>query len=208
MGDSPHDAIELQLGDLGTLEGVLIEGITDDVLLRPLLERLDELVVDAFLDVNPGTGAAALAVVEEDTKVNPGNGILDIRVVEDDIRTLPSQLKGHLLQVRPSGRLHDLSSNNSATSESDLVDIHVCGQSGTGDLSEAGDDVDDTGRESGFLDETCGVEGAEWGLLCCLHDDGVAAGDGGADLPCHHDEREVPRDDLSADADLRKPLAL
>ncbi len=35
------------------------------------LELLDELVVDAGLDVDAGAGTAALAVVEEDTEVDP-----------------------------------------------------------------------------------------------------------------------------------------
>ena len=69
--DVVHDAVELELRDLGSLEGVLGEGVADDVLLCSLLKSLDELVVDGFLDVDTRAGAAALAVVEEDAEVDP-----------------------------------------------------------------------------------------------------------------------------------------
>jgi hypothetical protein len=66
-----HNAVELNLGNLGTLESVGSEGVANNVLLCALLELLDELVVDALLDVHTRTSTAALAVVEEDTEVDP-----------------------------------------------------------------------------------------------------------------------------------------
>lgn len=66
-----HNAIVLKLGDLWALEGVGEEGVANLVGQRASLELLDKLVIDAFLDVNTGTGAAALAVVVEDTEVDP-----------------------------------------------------------------------------------------------------------------------------------------
>ena len=83
--DVLHDTIELELRDLGTLEGVALEGVTNLVLGGTLLEASDELVVDTLLDQQAGTGAAALAVVEEDTEVSPGDGVVDVSVVEDNV---------------------------------------------------------------------------------------------------------------------------
>ena len=71
MEGLPHDTIELQLGYLGSLEGICGEGITHDVLLCPLLELFDELVVDLLLDVDPRAGAAALPVIEVDSEIHP-----------------------------------------------------------------------------------------------------------------------------------------
>lgn len=45
-----HDAVELELGNLRTLEGVGGEGVTELVLGGTLAEAGDELVVDALLD--------------------------------------------------------------------------------------------------------------------------------------------------------------
>lgn len=38
-----HDSVELQLGHLGPLESIWMEGVSNYVLLDPLLERCDEL---------------------------------------------------------------------------------------------------------------------------------------------------------------------
>jgi hypothetical protein len=97
--DVLHDTVELELRDLGTLEGVLGEGVTQLVLSRTLLEAGDELVVDTLLDQQAGTGTAALSVVEEDTEVGPGDSVVDIGVIEDDVGGLTTQLEGDLLQV-------------------------------------------------------------------------------------------------------------
>lgn len=59
--------VVLNLGDLGTLEGIGLEGVTDLELLDVGQELFLELVVDLFMDKDSGTGAACLAVVEEDT---------------------------------------------------------------------------------------------------------------------------------------------
>lgn len=46
-----HDAVVLQLADLGTLEGILVEWIADLVCLGTLLEGLDELVILEWMSV-------------------------------------------------------------------------------------------------------------------------------------------------------------
>ncbi len=66
-----HYTVVLKLRNLGTLEGVLLEWITDLVLLGASLESLNELVVNALLNIYTGASTAALAVVKEDTKVHP-----------------------------------------------------------------------------------------------------------------------------------------
>jgi hypothetical protein len=84
-----HDAVELDLGNLRALESVGREGVANDVLLRALLELLHEVVVDALLDVDTSSGAAGLAVVEEDTKVDPRDGVVDVSILEDNVGDLP-----------------------------------------------------------------------------------------------------------------------
>lgn len=205
MTNSLHDAVELHLRDLRALEGVLREWVADDVLLRPLLEALDELVVDALLHVDTRASTAALAVVEEDTEVDPRDGVVNVGVLEDDVRRLATELKGDLLQVRASGSLEDLATDNGRASEGDLVDVHVRGDGRTGDLTKTGEDVDDTWREAGLLDELGSDQATERSLLGGLQDDGVTAGNRGADLPCPHEQREVPAGTMSDDGPYRGP---
>ena len=71
---------------------------------------------------------------------------------------------------------------------------------GTSGLTETRDDVDDTGGEAGLLDQLSGDQGGERGLFGGLEDDAVSGSDGGSDLPCPHEEGEVPRNDLTAHA--------
>ena len=198
----PHDTVILELRYLRTLKSVLREGVANNVLLGTLLESLDELVVDTFLDVDTRAGTAALAVVEEDTEIDPGDGIVDISIVEHDVRALSTKLKGHLLEIRSGGGLHDLSANNGATGKGDLVDVHVGGHGGTSHLTESGDDVDNASGETSLFDQLGGEESAEGSLFGGLEDDGVTSGKGGAELPCEHEQGEVPWDDLSADTNL------
>ena len=157
--DVAHDAVVLELADLGSLECFLREGIADLVLLAALLESLQELVVDALLNVDTGTGAAALAVVVVDAKVDPVDGLLNVGIVEDNVGRLTAELEGHLLQVGGSGSLHDGAADDSGASEGNLVNVHVGGNGSTGDLAETADQVEDTGREAGLLDKLGEDEG-------------------------------------------------
>lgn len=200
--DVAHDAVELELGDLGTLEGVGSEGVADLVLEGAGLEGLEELVVDVLLDEDTGTGAAALAVVEVDTEVDPRDGSLDVSIAEDNVRGLATKLESDFLEVGGSGGLHDGAAHNGGSGESDLVDIHVRSDSGTGSLAETGKKVEDTRGETSLLDELGEDKGRERGLLSSLHDDNVTGSQGGANLPGKHQKREVPGDNLTADTNL------
>jgi hypothetical protein len=199
--DVAHDAVVLELRDLRTLEGLLVEWVTNLVLLSSLLEGSEELVVDGLLDEDTGTSTAALAVVVVDTEVDPVNGLLDVGVLEDDVGGLATKLEGDLLEVGGSSSLHDLSANDGGTSEGDLVNVHMRGESGTGSLAVTGDKVEDTGRETSLLDELSEDESGERSLLSSLHDDSVTSGQSRSDLPCQHEKGEVPRDNLTADTD-------
>lgn len=203
--DVAHDAVILKLADLGTLEGLVVEGVADLVLGSALLEGLNELVVDTLLNVDTRTGAAGLAVVEVDTEVDPVNGLLDIGIVEDNVGGLATKLEGNLLQVGLGSSLHDLAANNGRTSEGNLVDVHVGRDGGTSNPAEAGDDVENARGETSLLNELSKDESRERGLLGGLHDDGVTGGESGADLPGKHEEREVPGDDLTADTERLLP---
>jgi len=69
---------------------------------------------------------------------------------------------------------------------------------GTSDLAETGDDVHDTRREASFLDECGSNETTKRGLFGGLQNDCVTASNSRANLPCPHEQREVPGNDLGA----------
>ena len=53
----------------------------------------------------------------------PGDGLLHVRIIKDDVGALSTELESDLLQVGLGGSLHDLTANESATSECDLYVI-------------------------------------------------------------------------------------
>ena len=84
--------------------------------------------------------------------------------------------------------------------EGDLVHAGVIDQR-RADCAVAVDDVHDAVGESGFLDQLGEAQGGERSLLGRLEDDGAAGGERRRELPHGHHQREVPGDDLRADAD-------
>ncbi len=196
--DVAHNAVELKLADLRALEGVLLEWVTDNVLGCSGPECLNELVVDAGLDVDSGASTAALAVVEEDTEVDPRDRVLNVGIVENNVGRLAAELKGDLLQVGLGCGLEDGSANDGRASEGDLVDVHVRGNGCTSSLTKSRDDVDDTSGDTSLLAEGGGKQTGQRRLLSSLQDDSVASGQSRSDLPCPHKQREVPRNNLTA----------
>lgn len=194
-----HDTVELELRDLRALEGTLLEGVSELVLSRTLLEASDELVVDTLLNQQTGTCAAALAVVEEDTEVGPRDGVVNVSIVKDNVGRLATQLKGDLLQVTLGSGLQDGTANEGRASEGNLVNVHVGGDGSTSSATETRDDVDDAGREASLNDQLGGIQTRQRSLLRSLDDDGVAGSDGGTDLPSPHEDGEVPGNNLATD---------
>ncbi|KAI6769769.1 hypothetical protein HG530_004398 [Fusarium avenaceum] len=171
--DVAHNTVVLELRDLRTLEGLLVEGVTNLVLLSSLLEGLEELVVDTLLDKDTSTSTAALSVVVVDTEVDPVDSLLNVGIVEDDVGGLATKLESDLLEVGRGSSLHDGSANDGRSSESDLVNVHVGGEGGTGSLAETGNQVEDTGRETSLLNELGENKSGKRSLLSSLHDKSV-----------------------------------
>jgi hypothetical protein len=82
----------------------------------------------------------------------------------------------------------------------ELVDAGVADQVGSG-LAGTGEDVDHPCRQVGLLADLGEQQSGQRGGLGRFEDHGVSGGQGGCDLPRQHQEREVPRDHLSHDAD-------
>lgn len=155
----PHNTVILQLADLRALESLRVERVADLVFEGTLLKGRDELVVDALLDIDARSRAAALAVVVVDAKVDPADGLFDVGVVEDNIGGFAAEFEGDFLEVGGRRGLHDSAADEGGAREGDLVDVHVCGEGRARGLAEAGDDVEDAWGETGFFDEAGEDEG-------------------------------------------------
>src|SRR5690606_14662169 len=84
--------------------------------------------------------------------------------------------------------------------EGDLRDPVRAGQGGAGFLAETVDDVEHAVRQQ-VADDLDEVQDRRRGLLGGLEHDAVAGGQRRGELPRRHEDGEVPRDDLSDDAE-------
>ena len=199
--DVGEDTVVLGLCDLGSLEGVVGEGVSDlGGGLNGFLEEGDELIVDGVVDEDSGGCGADLALVVHNSDVGPFSGLFEVGVAEDDKRGLSTSLQGNVLHCS-CGHLHDFLSGGGGAGERDLVDIGVLDEGRTSDTTVTVKDVHDTRRESGLLEEGSHVQDGERGLFGGFEDNGVTAGQSGTEFPGSHGEREVPGDDLADDTD-------
>eukprot|EP00756_Hemistasia_phaeocysticola_P039183 Hpha_TRINITY_DN16801_c4_g5::TRINITY_DN16801_c4_g5_i2::g.149588::m.149588 len=196
--DVTEDLVELQLVHLGALHCGRLELPAHCPPLRLLGCGRDELVVNVLVDVETGRGAAALAVVQEETDVRRVDRLFNVGVLADDKRALATQFQRAPLKVRACGKLEDLVPDGGAPGEGDLVNVHVQRQRLTRGGTEAGDDVDNSVGVPHLLAKARHRQRGEGGLLACLHHNHVASGEGRPELPSEHEEGEVPRDDLPA----------
>ena len=207
--DVTHNALELHGVNLGTLISA-VEGVTDLAGLGLRNNLLKELVVHVLMHEDARGGAAALAVVEEQSEVNLVDGFVEIDVGENDRGGLATELEGARLHA---DNLLDLHGGGDGTGEGELVDARVLGQRLASLGSPAGADVHDALRETGINEDLTKLESGHGGLLGGLEDDGAPGGKSGSELPGGHQEREIPGNNLTDDTDgllegVRKVLAL
>jgi len=156
--------------------------------------------MDAALDEEPRSGDARLAGRGEDARDHTLDRVLDLGVVEHDVRRFAAELEADALHAARR-RLVDLLSCEVGAGERHLGDERMLDQRRARFRTEAGDDVDDTGRKAGFLDETHELERARGGVLRRLDDHRVAGRERRRQLPRQQQERRVPRDDRRDDAE-------
>src|SRR5580704_292754 len=106
-------------------------------------------IEDRFLDVEARSGAAALAVIEEDRACGASNRRDEISVFEHDVRRFAAKFERHLLQVAGRG-MHDKLPNFGRTGESYFVYVGMSGQGGPSSLAISRHNVHHAFGEAGF----------------------------------------------------------
>ena len=129
-----------------------------------------------------------------------GRHLLDIDIGHHDDRRLAAKLERDALQ-RVGGAAVDDLADLRGPGEGDLVDVGMPYQEGAGRVAIAGDDVDDTRRESGFRHEIGEAQCGQRGLFSRLEDHGATGRERRGNLVHRHQQREIPRDDLRCHAD-------
>ena len=149
--------------------------------------------------VHAAVGGADLSAVQQASLQDAGDGRVQRRVVEDDGRILAAEFERDALEVASRGT-HDRAAHIGRTRERHLVDGRVFCNRGA-DVRATGHDVDDAVGHARLGDELSQAQGGQRRLLGRLDHAGVAARQRGRELPCRDHQREVPRNDQSADTD-------
>src|SRR5579864_359868 len=139
-------------------------------------------------------------MIEEDRARRARDRRVEIRIFENDVRRLAAELERYLLEI-PSCSMHDQFAYFGRTGKGDLVDIGMCCQSRSGSFAVARNNIDDSVWEARFRDQFAETQSREWRLLSWLKDYRASRCECGAEFPGCHQEREIPRNNLSNNAD-------
>ena len=157
------------------------------------LEHLEILVVDRPFHQQARAVDAALAADRDGAGQAALRGIHQVRVREHDDGGLAAQLESAGLQ-RLGGDAQDFLRGRAAADELNLVDAGVADH-GLAHIGSAGDDVDDTGRKSGFQEQLAQPHDHIGRDFRRLQNDAVAGGKGGRHHHGCREQRPVPRND-------------
>lgn len=83
----------------------------------------------------------------------PIDGLLDIRIVKYDVRAFATKLERDVLQIALRGGLHDLTTDQSATSEGNFVNLHMARDCRSNSVAISGEKVERPGWKSGFVNK-------------------------------------------------------
>ena len=127
----------------------------------------------------------------------PSTAAVDICVIENNVGGFAAELQGEGF-ARSSGGFADDSADLGGASEGNFIDLRC--DEGRARFTVACDDVHDTSGHASLVADFGKDHRGERREFGGFEDDGVAHRQGGRDFPCEHQEREVPWDDLTADA--------
>ena len=144
--------------------------------------------------------AAGLAEIAEGGGDAQGNGAIEIGVRQDHVRRLAAELLRDALDRRRGGLGHRDAGAGGA-GDRDHVDIRMRRETRPDAGAVAMDEVEDPGREAGFLDRLGEQQGAQRRELARLQHHRAACGERRRDLGGDLVERPVPRRDQRADTD-------
>ena len=171
-GHQRLDALEL-LGGVDRADvGVLVERVADAQQAHAVPQLRGDLVGHRLLDEQPRSGAADVALVEEDPLHDALDRLVDGGVLEDDVGRLAAELEREP-DAAAGERGLDVLADRGRAREGDLVDLGAH-ERGAGD-AVAGDDVRHAGRQLGLLEDLGQQQRGQRRRLGRLEDRRVAA---------------------------------
>ena len=173
LGDDGLAPVALGLRCKGAHLRLGIEGIADSNRLGPPHHLVDEVAVHPRLHEYAGACHATLAAGAEVAGHGTIDGTFEVGVVEDEDRRLAPEFQRQVGEV--VGRVADhVACGLDASRERHPADQRVAGERPSARFAEAGDEVEHTRWEPGFVDESGEFENRRRGLLRGLDDHRIA----------------------------------
>ena len=175
-----------------------VQRITNTQPVHAPLEFVIESVRDTFLHQQARSSAADLTLVEPDRVDEPFDCAIQIGVIKNDVGGFPTQLQGE--RLAGSGcRLPDFATHFRRSGKGNLIDVWVSNDHFT-NRSVTRHDIHDALWQSGLAADIGKKQRCERRVLGWFQNNRVSHRDRRRDLPCQHQQREVPRNDLTAHA--------
>ena len=146
-----------------------------------------------------------MALVEIDALHDAFHRLVERSVGENNVGGLPAEFERELFWGAGNSQ-GNLFPDFSGTGKGDFIDTGVVHDSRAGGPSSS-EDIHHPVRQTGFLTNLCKVQGSQRRGLGGFENHRVPAGKGGRNFPSQHEEREVPRDDLSRDPERPRGAA-
>ena len=195
------DALQLHAGDNRSDINGLVERRPDAQRAHAVADLGDQRLCDALLHQQARTGAAHFSLVEPDSVDQSLHGAVQVGVFENNERGFAAQFQRKpLVALRRS--FADGAPHFGGAGEGDLVHAGVLHQRFAG-RAVSGDDIDDACGEPDLLADFREGQRRQWSKLRRLQHHRVSRGDCRRNLPGQHEQREIPRNDLSHHAASR-----
>ena len=197
--DVAKHAFDLRVVDLRAHLGRRIHGVAHLHGLEGFGETFENLVVDLAFDEETRARAAHLALVEENPDLDALDRALEIAVGKENVRGLAAEFERGGNETVGRG-LRDVDAHFGRAREGELVKARVLEHRVARGAARTRDDVHDPGGNVAG-DDFGEMQKGERGGRGWLDHDRVPGGERRSELPRAHEEREVPRNDLTHDAD-------
>ena len=176
------------------------EGVSRAIPGKPRLQLVGQRPGNLFGHDHARAGHAGLTGVRHDPAIKAIRCQIEIGIGKDQHRALAAQLQRHRLDAAARDIFHDGPASTGRSGKGHLVDACVTGDRGPGGRPVAQHDVQDTLWNTRPHGQFRHVERRIWRHFRGFQDHRIACGQGRAQLPARHGNREVPRRDGPDDA--------
>src|SRR5216684_7610203 len=196
--DQPLDAFELYAGNDGANVDGFVEWRTDSQRVHAILNFADQFFRDALLHQQARTGAANLPLVEPDAVDQTFHSAVQIGIFKNNERRFSTKFERKLL-VTLRGSFANGAAHFRRTCERNLVNVGMLHEP-FACRTIACNDVHDAGGKTGLLANVSKGQRRQRRKFRGLQHDGIPGGERGGNLPRQHQQREIPRNDLTYNA--------